>query len=286
MAKIAKQTRTSVGSSRRSSHPRKKVVLNITESEVIRAQQRSKVRTRRKDLKQPGELENAFNEIKLGFLAADQRHRASIDELVMKCFRIAYFLKSSVTGPNRNTNEDWKTYWIRKGRNGNVALKYVYKKAHSDPKKASFYYRATNTFFEQGLKAEEIPSRVNSANGYQKLADGNVRSPRPKELTRADKSNHVNDGRIAEKRRTLTKTKTPSPQSLKESDRGSGSDVADNVSVQVTLGENASTFLSLPQPCYATLYVYVSEAEHGGRAIRIEEAWESYRSANHGAIYH
>ncbi|WP_238184168.1 hypothetical protein, partial [Methylobacterium trifolii] len=99
-------------------------------------------------LKRPGELERVFEQITEGFRQADLTHRAAIDQQVMECFRVANFLKQNWRGGERLLGGEWLKFWGKNGRNGDAALKFVFKQVHTDAKKASFYYRATRKLFE------------------------------------------------------------------------------------------------------------------------------------------
>ena len=124
-------------------------------------------------LKRPGELEKVIERIMEGFRQADLTHRASIDQQVMESFRVASFLKYNWRGGERLLGGEWVKFWGKNGRNGDAALRFVFKKVHPDTKKASFYYRATRKLFEEGVRIKDLPARVTAAGGYQCLS-GNL----------------------------------------------------------------------------------------------------------------
>ncbi|KQU25489.1 hypothetical protein ASG63_20480 [Methylobacterium sp. Leaf94] len=224
-------------------------------------------------LKQPGELERVLTGIKQGFVQADQRHRTAIDHEVMRCVRVARFLNAHFRKPNNVLGGKWLEHWRKHKKVKTEALRFVFLQTHADAKKASLYYRAIYTIFDENVLIEDIPARVTAGGGYQALADANVRFPR-----KAPVEEVGND-------------KKPKPSKLKlsdsegddgddeQSERIDGNDTSDEgdeteepapkVTLLATFDQDGRSFLDLPLPCYVTVVMHVTAGPGKSRRVRI-----------------
>ena len=134
-------------------------------------------------LDQPGRLRQVLREIMNRFAQADRTHRDAIDQEVMRCVEIARFLAGDDPNTPRYHSDEWGAFWQRNAPDATKALQFVFKQAHADPKRASFYFRATYRMFEREERTEDYPRLITEGGGYQALADGGTRFPRSKQDT-------------------------------------------------------------------------------------------------------
>lgn len=228
-------------------------------------------------LKRPGELEKVIERITEGFRQADLTHRASIDQQIMESFRIASFLKHNWRGGERLLGGEWVKFWGKNGRNGDAALRFVFKKVHPDAKKASFYYRATRKLFEEGVCLEDLPGRVTAAGGYQELADKNVENLREKTPARPGISGDKIGGSGSENGGCdglddLERMKSPrpkgklqptSPAERTSAERQSEANAGDQSRLITVTASDGVAFFTLPLPCSVTLNVKLLQDADG-----------------------
>ena len=148
---------------------------------IIRADPPARLRL--KGLEQRGRLRQVLREIMNRFAQADRTHRNAIDQEVMRCVEVARFLAGDDPYTPRYHSDEWVKFWQRNAPDATKALKFVFKQAHADPKRASFYFRATYQMFKREEKTEDYPRLITEGGGYQALADGGRRFPRPKQHT-------------------------------------------------------------------------------------------------------
>ena len=242
-------------------------------------------------LKRPGQLEQALENIKVRFSNADSRHLAAIDQEVMNCVRIANFLAQDIMHSRKYLEGRWFQHWCKHGRERIEALRFVFKLTHADPKKASFYYRATFKFFEEGVQVEDYPARVRAEGGYQQLADSNVRFPRAKVPkgdpegghVREDDDNEDDDNEDDEEREPRTKrgrTGGTKPQPAPEGDTSDAEECIakgdeDEVSLVAMFEGEGRAFLDLPTPCLATVLMRVADHKDGVRHVTVLYAMQA-----------
>ncbi len=228
-------------------------------------------------MKRPGELERALTGIKRGFVQADQRHRTAIDHEVMQCVRIARFLNANVRKPQHILGGKWLEHWRKHKKVKTEALRFVFLQTHASRKKASLYFRAMYTMFDENVRIEDIPARVSAGGGYQALADAHVRFPRnepdegkgndkkPKPSMLKSKDNEGDDERDDEQSEPTDGDET--------SDEGDEAEKpATNVTLLATFDEDGRSFLDLPLPCYATVVMHITAGPGNSRTIRISHA--------------
>lgn len=225
--------------------------------------------------KVPGELERVLEGIKEGFRLADQRHRTAIDQQVKECFRVAAFLKHNWRGGERLLNGEWVKYWADHGRNGNEALRFVFKKVHSDPKKASFYFRATNKLFQEGVSIKDLTARVTAAGGYQELADCNVEKPRERTAAKPATRNDGDGDRDrldAELERTKKRRVKSKVQQVPAADKTPlDNELADDIRLVTVISSKSIEFFALSLPCAAKLDVELWQNADGKWMMKIVE---------------
>lgn len=233
-------------------------------------------------VRRPGELERVLDGIKTRFQLADQRHRENIDREVMLCMRLATLLSSSTLAMREILSGEWAFHWQKSDKDPSEALRFVFIKVHSCPKKASFYYRATRAFFEEGVKAEDLSRRVTSGGGYRALAKANVRFPRLKTGDAAD-SDVVDGPNLDDGVNTRSDGSSGSQLADHDSDlalprrskRVSRTDATSNeddeagTTLIATFEGEGRDFLQLPIGCYATVCLKVIANTTGRQAVMI-----------------
>ncbi len=224
-------------------------------------------------LNQPGELERALSGIKQRFVRADQRYRAAIDNEVMQCMRVAHFLNANLRTQQHILGGKWLDHWRKHKKIKTEALRFVFLQTHNDPKKASLYFRAMYTMFDENVRVEDIPARVTASGGYQALADAHVRFPR----------NEPDEGEGDNKKPKPSKLKTKhsegdgeqsKPDNVDEtSNEGDGvQKPAPKMNLVATFDEEGQSFLDLPLPCYATVIMHIAAGPGNSRTVTIYHA--------------
>jgi hypothetical protein len=225
-------------------------------------------------LKRPGELERVIERITEGFRQADLSHRAAIDQQVMESFRVAGFLKHNWRGGERLLGGEWVKFWGKNGRNGDAALRFIFKKVHPDAKKASFYYRATRKLFEEGVRSKDVPARVTAAGGYQELADMNVESPRGKAATPpvadVDKEGNHFDADLERTKKPRANRKAQTSEARGTSaELQSEANAGDQSRLVTIMASDGIAFFDLPLPCSVTLNGELSQDSDGKWLMRV-----------------
>lgn len=228
-------------------------------------------------LKQPGELERVLTGIKRGFVQADQRHRTAIDHEVMRCVRVARFLNAHFRKPNNILGGKWLEHWRKHKKVKTEALRFVFLQTHADAKKASLYYRAIYTLFDENVLIEDIPARVTAGGGYQALADANVRFPR-----KAPDDEMGNDKKSKPSKVKMSDREGDDNCDDEQSERIDGKETSDEgdetkepapkVTLLATFDQDGRSFLDLPLPCYVTVFMHVTAGPGESRRVRISDA--------------
>ena len=229
-------------------------------------------------LKRPGELEKVIEQITEGFRQADLTHRASIDQQVMESFRVASFLRHNRRGGERLLDGEWVKFWVKNGRNGDAALRFVFKKVHPNAKRASFYYRATRKLFEEGVRIKDLPARVTAAGGYQELADKNVKKSRGATTTPPTTESGLNAGSTREdETRTGARPRT-SPNGVgapavspASTDFQTVKRAGDQTRLITVTSPDETTFFGLPLPCSVILDVRLLQDDSGEMLMQVVE---------------
>lgn len=236
-------------------------------------------------LRRPGELEAVLEGIKTRLNLADQRHRENIDREVTLCMRTAKIIDSAKPAMRRVLGGEWAKHWQESDKAPSEALRFVFSKVYSCPKRASFYYRATRVFYEEGIKLEDLPRCITEGGGYRALAKANVRFPRPKKTTEVDNGATSTNGEQNENEETeALSDKVPAHQDVDGQDEptaplrrkggpqlnaaGSGDGDPGTVLIADFEGEGHD-FLELPVGCYASVCLQITANDAGRRTIRI-----------------
>ena len=239
-------------------------------------------------LRRPGELESVLEGIRIRLHLADQRHRENIDREVTLCMRTAGIISSAKSAMREVLGGEWAKHWRESDKAPSEALRFVFSKVYSCPKKASFYYRATRVFYEEGIKLEDLPKFITEGGGYRALAKANVRFPRPKKTTEVDNDATSTNGEQNQNEETEAfpdeesahqdvdgEDEPTAPLRLKggpQQDAASGGDGEPQTVLIADFEGEGHEFLGLPVGCYASVCLQVTANEAGRRAIKIYSA--------------